>query len=113
MFDDQAGGRFGRQLLQGHNRPQQLAHVGHRQRRQDFDLKLALQLGIARVRLRPIQLGFRDEPQGQGVQRRVVAPGAVLASYQFVPATLRLAVPSLCSGQALEDALGEVPLAAP
>src|SRR5712691_11761965 len=78
MCDNQAGGLVGRQLLQGQDRLQQCADVGHGEGGEDFDLQLLTQGGVARMRLRPVHLGFGHEPQGQGVQRRVMDPGAYL-----------------------------------
>ena len=105
MFDHQAGGLSGRQVRQRQGSLQKLAHVGHRQSGQHFDFELMRQLGVPRMSLSPVQSGFRHKPQRQGIQGRVVHPGAILARHQLIPPRFRLGI--------LKDALGEVTLTPP
>ncbi len=76
MFDDQTSGLFLRQLGQRHHGLQQLAHIGDRQRGQNFEFHLLSQLRVPGIRIGPIVLGLSDEPGCQDGQCQVMFPGA-------------------------------------
>jgi hypothetical protein len=65
MCDHQFSRLLRRQLRHGQHRPQQLSHVGRRERRQNLDFQLVGQGGITRICLRPRQLGLGHKPQRQ------------------------------------------------
>jgi len=105
MFDDQAGGFVGREWLQRQHCRQQFAQLGQRQGWPDCDLKLLQQFWVPGISACPVPFGLGAAPQRQRVQRRIVAPGALLASQRFLPTALCLGV--------LAGALDEVALTAP
>ena len=105
MHDHQIRRLLKRELRQGKDRLQQLAHVGRRERRQDLDFQLAGQVGVTRICLGPRQLGLGHKPQRQSREGQMMLPGPILLGLEFVPANLGLRI--------FKGALGEIALAAP
>ncbi len=105
VLDNQMNSLPWRQLIQGQYRLEHLSHISHGQGGKYFNLKLMNQVWITGIGLSPIQFGFSDKPQGQSIQSCVMHPGTVFASYQFIPASLRLGI--------LEGTLSKISLTAP
>src|SRR6266545_1144488 len=83
VFNHQISRAFNRQLRQRYRGSQQLSGIGHRERGQIIDTKLASQFRVRRMPLPPLQFGLSHKPRPQAENfwaRNSSQPISLLAS---------------------------------